>query len=183
MKMRGFNITAMFWRVQLGLLPAVFSLASGCGGDPAGLSEAERRARVEELSEELRARHGVPSMALSEYLALPEAERPLLVDVRAAEEQAVSRIPGAIRQQDFDAASARYAGQPVLTYCTIGERSAGYTRELREAGWEAYNMPGSILAWTHAGLPLETPEGEETNRVHVYSRGWNFAADGYEGVW
>jgi rhodanese-related sulfurtransferase len=106
----------------------------------------------------------------------------VLVDVRTPKEQAVSMIPGAITRDEFDADRARYAGSRVVAYCTIGARSGEFAAELHEQGWKVRNLEGSILAWTHVGGDLVGPDGP-TNRVHVYGRRWNLAADEYEPVW
>ncbi len=94
----------------------------------------------------------------------------VLVDVRSPEEIAVSVIPGAISKGEFEAQPDTYREAKVITYCTIGVRSADYAEKLIEAGFEARNYQGSILDWVKAGLPVVTPAGEPTRRVHVYSR-------------
>ena len=52
---------------------------------------------------------------------------------------------------------------------------------------QVLNLEGSIVAWTHIGLPLvqRTAGGNqpiETKRVHVYSPGWALQAKGYTPV-
>ncbi|MBL7649602.1 MAG: rhodanese-like domain-containing protein [Candidatus Hydrogenedentes bacterium] len=114
---------------------------------------------------------------------LQKSKGVVLVDVRTAEEQAVSMIPGAITAEAFAAAEETYRDKTVVTYCTIGARSGVYADELRQKGFDVFNLKGSLLAWTHAGLPLEDSEGRDTKRVHVYGKTWDLAADGYEAVW
>jgi hypothetical protein len=58
-----------------------------------------------------------------------------------------------------------------------------YVDQLREEGFDAENLVGSLLLWTHAGLPLEDADGNPTKRVHVYGKKWNLVADGYEAEW
>lgn len=94
----------------------------------------------------------------------------VLVDVRSPEEIAVSIIPGAISLSDFEANRQQYRKAEVITYCTVGARSADYAEKLIEAGFLARNYEGSILDWVDAGLPVVTPAGEATRRVHVYSK-------------
>jgi rhodanese-related sulfurtransferase len=43
-------------------------------------------------------------------------------------------------------------------YCRIGGRSAMATEAFAQAGYDAHNMAGGMLAWAAAGLPM-TPEG------------------------
>ena len=72
----------------------------------------------------------------------------VLVDCRGPAEQAVSRIPGALTQQQFD---DRLPTLPpsadVVAYCTIGARSGSWVKKLNRPN--TYNMVGSLLAWTH----------------------------------
>jgi rhodanese-related sulfurtransferase len=47
---------------------------------------------------------------------------------------------------------------PVVFYCRSGARSGMATQAFAQAGYDAHNMRGGLLAWDAAGLPLE-PEG------------------------
>lgn len=98
------------------------------------------------------------------------AEPPVLVDVRSQAEQAVSKIPGAITQQEYEASAANGPDRQVVVYCTVGGRSYLYTRRLVAAGIEASNYREGILGWCRAGLPLETADHQPTNAVHPYWR-------------
>lgn len=107
----------------------------------------------------------------------------VLVDVREPEEQSVSMIPGAITAEAFEVAQETYRDKTVVTYCTIGARSGVYADALRQKGINVSNLKGSLLAWTHAGLPLKDAEGHDTKRVHVYGKKWDLVAEGYEAIW
>jgi rhodanese-related sulfurtransferase len=152
--------------------------------DPGTPSDTEKQARIDELYESYKAKFpGAPEMtveALVQKLAGPEP--PVLVDVRSDEEREVSMIPGAISRREFERQPDRFAGREVVTYCTIGYRSGLYTQKLVDEGWNASNLRGSILAWTHNGQELEQG-GSPTRRVHVYGRTWSLVAEGYEAVW
>lgn len=101
----------------------------------------------------------------------PNDARPLqLVDVRADRESAVSMIPGAITAAAYERDPHAWAGQRIVPYCTVGFRSARYTRRLLRRGVDAVNFHGSIMGWVAAGGPLVTPQGEATRRVHTWSR-------------
>ena len=121
-------------------------------------------------------------MTANEVLAHRDAF--VLVDVREPRELAVSTIPGALTRDEFEARKAelKAKGATIVPYCTIGYRSGLYTEELREQGFEAKNLEGSLLSWTWAGGPL-VHDDEPTKRVHVYGPQWNLVAEGYEGVW
>lgn len=167
------------------LLPCL--LASCLQASPSDdLDDAEKRARIDRLIEEYREElPAVPSMTaeeLQDRLA-SEPDRIVLVDARTPKERQISAIPGAITLEELESLPDRFRDRTVVVYCTIGYRSAEYTKELRKEGWQARNLAGSILAWTHAGGPLVDPQGNSTRKVHVYGEEWNLAADGYEAVW
>jgi sodium/bile acid cotransporter 7 len=159
-------------------------LLAACSPRGAGGDEQEKLARIAEMYEGYHAEFPeVRAIDVAELVGLLEGENaPVLVDVRTEAERAVSIIPGAISQAEFDARRDELAGRPVVTYCTIGYRSGLYADELRRQGWEVANLRGSILAWTHAGGGLEAG-GEPTRRLHVHARRFDRAADGFETVW
>ncbi|MHC4220391.1 MAG: rhodanese-like domain-containing protein [Planctomycetota bacterium] len=125
---------------------------------------------------------GIAELTAEELQRMLAEQDVLLTDVRTPQEQSGSMMRGAIPGQEFEADRKEYEGRTVVCYCTMGERSGKYTRELQAQGWNAFNLMGSILAWTHVGGPLINGEGP-TNRLHVHSRGCNLAADGYEAIW
>ena len=47
----------------------------------------------------------------------------VLIDVRSRSEQAVSKVPGAVTQQEYEASDDSYLNKPVVVYCTVGGRS------------------------------------------------------------
>jgi len=100
----------------------------------------------------------------------------IVVDVRTEAEQQISMIPGAITETAF----ARRGGAKLLqklaakrpvrcvAYCTIGKRSGDFCVALSKIlasdldtahSLKIFNLAGSILAWTHAGLDLVAPKG------------------------
>ncbi|KAG2423268.1 hypothetical protein HXX76_015418 [Chlamydomonas incerta] len=118
----------------------------------------------------------------------PGAPAVVLVDVRSHAEQQVSVLPGSttLTQKQFEARGPdSFRGSRVVCYCTAGYRSGVYAAKLlrRHPHLQVYNLRGSILAWTQAGLPLADPrDGAHTQRVHVYSEAWALQGDGYEPV-
>eukprot|EP00927_Polykrikos_kofoidii_P013376 TRINITY_DN15829_c0_g1_i1.p1 TRINITY_DN15829_c0_g1~~TRINITY_DN15829_c0_g1_i1.p1 ORF type:complete len:156 (-),score=27.36 TRINITY_DN15829_c0_g1_i1:99-566(-) len=123
----------------------------------------------------------VDAKTLHEWISEAEPGSLAIVDVRLPAEREVSMIPGAITKEDFEAGIAGAGASRVVVYCTIGKRSGDYVMALdaKQVPFDAYNLAGSILAWTHAGLPLEK-DGEPTVRVHTYGEAWAIAADGYQ---
>ena len=99
-----------------------------------------------------------------------------LVDVRRADEFAVSHLEGAINLPLDEGFAKQAAGldrkRPVLLYCSVGYRSAVAAEQLREAGFaDVSNYLGSIFAWHHRGLPVYDEDGV-TKRVHPYDASW-----------
>jgi rhodanese-related sulfurtransferase len=163
---------------------AIALVIGGACQNPGGLPDAEKRARIDELYESYRSDFPDASEMTVETLVgkLAGAEPPVLVDVRSDDEREVSTLPGAISKKEFEKNPDRFAGREVVAYCTIGFRSGKYTEELIKKGWNAHNLRGSIVSWTHVGGELEQG-GSATRRVHVYGKPWNLVAEGYEAVW
>ena len=151
----------------------------GCGPG----TQAEKLARIDELFARYQKEFpDAPAVTVAELLAMQQRGPVVLVDVREADEQSVSMSPGAVTQKAFERAAASHRKSTIVAYCTIGSRSGFYTQELRRRGFQALNLKGSILAWTHAGRELRDSQGRATRRLHVYGRTWDLAADGYETV-
>lgn len=83
-------------------------------------------------------------------LAMPEADRPALIDVRTPEEFAHSHIPGAINIP-LDEIRSRLAeiprDRPVACYCLFGLRGYNATRILSQDGIAAKNLNGGLKTW------------------------------------
>jgi rhodanese-related sulfurtransferase len=147
-------------------------------------TNAARLARIDAMYQDYRKEFpGVNEVTPHGALDLQKSDGAVLVDVRTPEEQAVSMLPGAITQADFEAARDQYRDKTIVTYCTIGARSGEYAEKLQADGMDVYNLKGSILAWTHAKLPLVDGEGHETHKIHTYGQEWDLAAEGYEATW
>lgn len=125
----------------------------------------------------------VPDVTAADLRSLLDSGEVLVVDVRDANERAVSTIPGVISAEEFQRSHHDHRDVSVVTYCTIGYRSGLFADELRQRGVPAFNLSGGILAWCHADGQLVTPTGESTKRVHVYGQRWNLLPAGYVAVW
>jgi rhodanese-related sulfurtransferase len=97
---------------------------------------------------------------VAELVSSGEAE---LIDVRRDYEYEAGHLGGA-RHVEVNELTAQADSIPrdrtVVFYCRSGNRSGMAAQAFREAGWDAHNLAGGIIAWTEAGLPLE-PEGGE----------------------
>jgi rhodanese-related sulfurtransferase len=111
----------------------------------------------------------------------PGRPRPVLVDIRADAEQAVSRIADAhLSRSEAEAIENLKAlppDTPIVAYCAVGVRSAKLVRALQGAGFtNVSNLEGAIFAWANRGLPLTCASGL-TTRVHPYDEHWGVLLD------
>jgi rhodanese-related sulfurtransferase len=115
--------------------------------------------------------------------ALLDADRSkvLLIDTRAPDEYAVSRIPGALNAQDPKAVKAILETlktgdlSSIITYCSIGYRSAELAEKLEkddDVDLPVKNVLGSIFQWANEDRPLETPDGKPATKVHPFNETW-----------
>jgi rhodanese-related sulfurtransferase len=85
-----------------------------------------------------------------------------LIDVRQRHEHDAGRIAGT-RLIELGSLSQEAGtldpARPVVFYCRSGGRSAMATEAFEQAGFDAHNMTGGMLAWEAAGLPIEPDDG------------------------
>lgn len=115
-----------------------------------------------------------------------EPSKVILVDVRAPKEQEVSVIPGSINQIEFENKlltkdSSDFKDKTIVAYCTIGYRSGEWATDMSSKGYKVQNLTGGVLAWSHAKKRF-SKNGNTTNKVHTYSKSWNFLAKGYVAI-
>lgn len=82
----------------------------------------------------------------------------LIVDVREADEWAGGHVPGArhVPLSRFnETARALPKDTELLVICRSGNRSARATTALREAGFNAVNVSGGMIAWQRHALPIK----------------------------
>jgi len=99
----------------------------------------------------------------ADVAAKAEAGEIELIDVRRDYEHEAGRIAGSrnVEMNDLTAQSDSIPkDRPVVFYCRGGSRSAMAAEAFSQAGFDAHNMTGGIVAWAEQGLPLE-PEGGE----------------------
>lgn len=134
-----------------------------------------------ELRRDLAARFpkvtAIGTAELARWLADPQREPPLLVDVRARGEYEVSHLEGAVsaatREQQAEAVRRAKPGQAVVFYCSVGWRSAqAADRRGKSPGPILLNLDGSIFQWANEGRPLVNAAGAPTLGVHPYNRIW-----------
>jgi rhodanese-related sulfurtransferase len=83
-----------------------------------------------------------------------------LLDVREPQDYDGLRLPNAIHMPLSQLASradelAKLKGNPVIVYCTRGQRSRSAADALAKQGFaEVYNLTGGFRGWKEAGLPV-----------------------------
>jgi len=99
---------------------------------------------------------GVPAVS-AEQAIRESAEGVALIDVREEWEWQRGHAPDA-RLMPMGTVGERRGelpeGERILVVCHSGARSAAVTEHLREAGFDAVNVEGGMLAWRSAGGPI-----------------------------
>ncbi|MBE9100227.1 rhodanese-like domain-containing protein [Vacuolonema iberomarrocanum] len=114
----------------------------------------------------------ISTEALATWLTQPNP--PVLLDVRDAEEFAVSHLPNAHHAPTLDA--VRHlpieTNTPIVAYCSVGYRSAQFVQQLQDAGFsQAMNLEGSIFQWANEGRSL-VRDRQPVQAVHPYAAVW-----------
>jgi rhodanese-related sulfurtransferase len=94
----------------------------------------------------------VSARELAQALQGPEAERPVLVDVRRPEEVRVASIPGSLHVPLHELPARveelrEVAGRPLVVLCHLGARSYHAAAFLESVGIPAVSLRGGIEAW------------------------------------
>ena len=85
-----------------------------------------------------------------------------VIDVRRDYEYETGHLPGArhIELNDLTAnAESIPKDRPVVFYCRSGNRSGMAAEAFGQAGYNAHNLEGGILAWVDLENPLEPEDG------------------------
>ena len=85
-----------------------------------------------------------------------------VIDVRMAHEHEAGHIAGTRLIELSELAGQADSidrATPVIFYCRSGSRSAMATEAFAQAGFDAHNMAGGMLAWDAAGLEMEPADG------------------------
>ena len=131
--------------------------------------------KYSELSGSFEAK-GISTQALLKAI---KNEDIILIDIREKEEQAVSILPNSITQEKFLSNPEKYSRKKLVAYCTIGYRSGKFCEKFKK--WNILNLEGGVLAWSHFKGSF-FKNGKQTNKVHVYSKEWNFLHSSYKAI-
>ena len=86
-----------------------------------------------------------------------------LIDVRQDYEHAAGHIANT-RHVEINSLTSQAESIPrdrtVVFYCRSGSRSRMAAEAFAQAGWDAHNLAGGLIAWVERGLPIEPSGGE-----------------------
>ncbi len=152
------------------MMLTVGAMAALADSQPSDAVAERLEKKMAEVRHEFSDVEHVSTSALSETL-----EDTLVIDVRKAEEFAVSRIPGAVHAPDAESlleVAGTAGDRPIVVYCSLGVRSSIAVRELESAGYESvFNLDGSLFLWANEGRPLVNDAGE-TDKAHPFNAWW-----------
>jgi rhodanese-related sulfurtransferase len=119
---------------------------------------------------------------LAVWLESPESDqvrqedrpKPVLLDVRTPEEYQVSHLFGAqlAPANKSDLAAIATSETPIVTYCSVGYRSAKLALALQQAGYhQVFNLEGSLFQWVNEGRSVYRKD-QVVRQVHPYNWFW-----------
>ncbi|WP_282136484.1 rhodanese-like domain-containing protein [Seonamhaeicola maritimus] len=104
----------------------------------------------------------------------------ILLDARELKEYATSHLKDAICVgYDFfniDSTSQHIPNKDskIVVYCSLGIRSEDIAEKLKKAGYKnVFNLYGGIFEWKNQDNPVYNPKGDETEKVHTFSKDWS----------
>lgn len=143
-----------------------------------GCQEAPQWEAVEQsLHAQYPAVQPISTDSLAAWLQDPTVPAPLLLDVRTRGEYEVSHLQDAHlvapEERHFTFLENVPHDTPIVTYCSVGFRSAAVAERLLDAGYRnVYNLSGSIFKWANEGRPVYR-DGEPVAAVHPYDDAWS----------
>ena len=108
-------------------------------------------------------------------------DKPFVIDVREADECAVSQLAGSTHVGNLSEAKTALKGRAVaaavVVYCSVGYRSSALAVQLQEAGYtNVQNLDGSIFQWANEGR-LVFKGNLQVTKVHPYNATWGDLLD------
>ena len=104
---------------------------------------------------------GYPAVGPGEATQLINREDAVVLDIREDNEFHSGHIVNAVHVplgflKDRQASLEKYKSKPIIAVCRSGNRSGSACSQLKKAGFEnIYNLKGGMMAWQHAGLPID----------------------------
>lgn len=124
--------------------------------------------------------HSIPYISVQELKVLQQNEDIVLLDAREREEFEVSHIENAVfvGYSNFSAEGVSQKisdkNTTIIVYCSLGIRSETISEKLKKEGYSnVSNLYGGIFKWKNQQFPVVDSLGNETEKVHTFSRQWS----------
>lgn len=121
----------------------------------------------------------IPYISAEELKMLQDQSDFLLLDTRERNEFEVSKIEDAVfgGYQDFSITQftnfVTDKTRPIVLYCSLGIRSETIGEKLKKAGYtNVKNLYGGIFEWKNKDFRVIDANGNETDKVHAFSKQW-----------
>lgn len=122
----------------------------------------------------------IPYISAEELKMLQQNKDLVLLDAREPDEFQVSHIKGAVFSGFSNFYTEGITGTikeksvPIVVYCSLGIRSEKISEKLKAEGYSnVRNLYGGIFEWKNKGFKVFDVKGQETEKVHVYSKSWS----------
>ncbi|MDX1544222.1 MAG: rhodanese-like domain-containing protein [Christiangramia sp.] len=130
----------------------------------------------------------IPYISVEELRMYQLDSNVVILDARESEEYEVSHIKNAtfVGYNEFDISGlTEYPKEKrIVVYCSLGVRSEKIGNKLQKAGFEnVWNLYGGIFSWKIKGYEVVNMAGEETEKVHAYSKQWSKWLDNAEKIY
>ncbi len=119
----------------------------------------------------------ISTAELAAWLENRHRKPPLLLDARTPQEYAVSHllqahlIPSDL--QELIDSTGLSPSTAIVTYCSVGYRSAVEAQRLQEKGYEqVFNLEGSLFDWFRENRPVYQG-GQQVRQIHPYNQFWS----------
>tara|TARA_R110002049_G_scaffold73909_1_gene190883 strand:- start:1286 stop:1777 length:492 start_codon:yes stop_codon:yes gene_type:complete len=124
-------------------------------------------------------KRNVPYISV-ETLALPKTDA-ILLDARETNEFEVSHLKDAIfvgydhfKLEETLAKLPKDKTTKIVVYCSLGIRSETVAHKLITAGYtNVFNLYGGIFEWKNNNFKVIDTLGNETEKVHAFSKNWS----------
>lgn len=106
----------------------------------------------------------------------PGGPKPVLLDARTPEEYQVSHLIDAQLAPVSlpELAAIAPPETPIVTYCSVGYRSAKLAQKLQQIGYkQVFNLEGSIFRWMNEGRSVYQND-QIVRQVHSYNKVWRW---------
>jgi len=130
-----------------------------------------------DYKEMIEKKYNFPTISQDDAQAKLKNDNIVFIDTREWKEYAVSHIPGAIftgydnfMWQNLNTIDKN---AEIVVYCSIGVRSQNIGEKLKEKGFtNVKNLYGGLFLWADQERPMETKDGNDTDKVHGYNKFW-----------